>query len=415
MPDQTEAPSPETLIARAEALIPMIRAQAAEAEARGHFSDELLEQFREAGFYRMFLPKMFGGYESTHETFLEVAYRVGCGDPGTAWCYTLSASHVAIVASMLGEQAQRELIEPHGELRSPHRAPPGGKAEKVEGGYRISGKWRFSSGVPVSTHFMANTIWAPEDGEPVEFSFITPVENVTILDDWGGGKGIGVQASGSNTVEIAEPVFVPEHHVIYDDLLFGQDRDWAGGTPGTRLHGNGHYLGVYGGFYHLCFAAIFAGGAQAAVDELRELAGRTQALFSPPGVLMRDNGDVQRALGRAAAKADAAHAIMTAGARASDALLDRWAATKQPITKAETMQLWALGRQAALLACEAVQIAFQAAGPSAVSKSSPLQRIVRDCEVYLGHASSQPIIDMARGQAELGVEIMFGPPDKPKA
>ena len=414
MPDVATMPTPETLIARAEALIPAIRAQAAEAEQLGHFTDELLQQFRDAGFYKMFLPKMFGGSESTHETFLEVAYRVACGDPGTAWCYTLSASHVAIIASMLGEEAQRELIEPHGEIRAPHRAPPGGTAEKVEGGYRISGKWRFSSGIPVATHFMANTIWAPQDGEPVEFSFITPVENIKILDDWGGGKGIGVQASGSNTVEIAEPVFVPERHVIYDDLLFGQDRDWENGTPGSRLHGNGHYLGVYGGFYHLCFAAIFAGAAQAAVDELRELGKRAQALFSPPGALMQDNGDVQRALGAAAAKADAAHAIMSAGARQSDALLDRWAKTKQPITKAETVQLWALARQSARLGCEAVQIAFQNAGPAAVSSSSPLQRYVRDCQVYLGHASTQPVLDLARGQVEFGVDITFGPPDKPK-
>jgi len=407
------APTPETLIERAEALIPAIRAQAAEAERLGHFTDELLQQFRDAGFYKMFLPKMFGGYEVSHETFLEVSYRVGIGDAGTSWCYTLSASHIAVVASLLGEQAQRELVEPHGELRSPHRAPPGGKAVKTDGGYLISGKWRFSSGVPVSTHFMAGTIWTPEDGgPPVELAFITPVENVTIIDDWGGGAGLGVQASGSNTVEIAEPVFVPEHHIMYQDTLFGNDVDWELGTPGTQLHGNGHYLGVFGGFYHLCFAAIFAGAAQGATDVLRELGKKTPALLAPPGTLMQDHEDVQRALGRVAAMADAAHAIMIEGARMSDALLDRWEATREPITRAETMRIWAMGRQAAILACEAIHVAFRAAGPAAVGRDHPLQRALRDSEMYLGHASTQPWIDLGRGQAEFGVPLTFGPPPK---
>lgn len=412
--DTTPWPQPEpgltaeALIERAEALVPMIREQAADAEARGYFSDELLQRFRDAGFYRMFLPKMWGGYEVSHETFLEVSYQIGRGDAGTAWCYTLSASHIAIIGSVLDEESQRELIAPHGEIRAPHRALPGGRAEKVDGGYLISGFWRFSSGVPVSTHFMANTMYFPENGEPEEFAFITAVENIKILPDWGGGLGLGVQASGSNTVEIAEPVFVPDRHIIRQDLLFGENVDWAAGTPGTELHGNGHYLGVFGGFYHLCFAAIFSGAAQGAVDYLREN-GTSQAFMQPPGTQVRNVSEMQRVLGQVSAKADAAHAILIQAARMSDGLYDRWERTREPITKAETMRIWALGRQAALMACEAIQIAFQNAGPAAVAKGNPLQRALRDSQVYLGHASSQPHIDVARGQGEFGVPVVFGP------
>ncbi len=408
-----DIPDHETLVARAEELIPLIRAGAAEAEARGHFGEELLERFREAGFYRMFLPRLFGGYEVSHETYLEVVHRIGRGDAGTAWCFALSGSHVAVVASLLDERAQRELIEPHGELRAPHRAVAAGRAERVDGGYLISGRWRYSSGVPVSTHFMANTRCEPEGGgEPVELTFVTPVENVTIVDDWGGGAGLGIQASGSNTVEIVEPVFVPEHHVIHDDLLFGVDRDWAAGSPGTRLHGNGHYLGVFGGFYHLCFAAIFSGAAQAAVDHLAELGRRAQAMFAPPGVLMQDVEDVQRALGEVAALADAAHAVMVEAARLSDAFYDRWERTGEPIAKADTIRVWAMARQAAMLGSEAVQIAFRRAGPAATAQGNPLQRLLRDAQMYLGHASTQPVIDLARGQAEFGVPMTFGPPER---
>jgi len=403
------APAPEELIARAEALIPEVRADAAAADARGRFSDELLERFRDAGFYRMYLPRMFGGYEVSNETFLEVVHRIAAGSAGSAWCLALSASHVAVVASALGEEAQRELIEPHGELRAPHRNHVGGRAERAEGGFLISGRWRYCSGAPVSTHFMANTRYTPEDGgEPVDFTFVTAIENVAVLDDWGGGVGLGVQASGSNTVEIAEPLFVPERHCIFTDFYRGSDIDWAEGSIGARLHGNGHYVGVFAAVYNLCFGAIFSGAARGAVETLAEMARTTQATFAPPGVRMQENPDVQRALGRAAALADAAHATMVAAARMNDALFDRWELTRAPIAEAETMRVWALSRQAAQLGCEAVQLCFQHAGPGATARDHPLQRFLRDCQMYLGHGSNQPIIDLARGQGQLGLPIRTG-------
>ena len=393
--------TPETVIARAEAMIPMLREQQDEAEAQGHFSDKVLQRFRQAGFYRMFLPRMFGGYEFDHLSYLEVVYRIAAGHPGSAWCFALSGSHVAVAASYLSEQAQRELIEPHGELRSPHRAPPSGRMTKVEGGYRVSGRWSFSSGVPVSTHFAGNSLYFPDEGEPPRnLMFFIPIEEVTVLDDWGGDNGLGMQGSGSNTVVI-EDRFVPENHVIAEDMMFGTDLDWAQGSPGTRLHGNPHYLGIFGGFYHLCFAAIYAGAARAAVEELTEMAPRTKAQTKGAPMLAVYPHAV-RALGQAAAMADASYAIMREAARMSDGLFERWARTGEPILPSETMRVWALGRQAALTGCQAVQLAFQNATPVASRRGHRLQRYLRDAQMYLVHPSSQPQIDEARGEAALG-------------
>ena len=387
---------PQDVIARAEAMIPTLRAQQAEADERGHFSDEVLDAFRAAGFYRMLQPKLFGGYEFDTETFFEVVYRTATVHPGTAWCLCLSATHVAVVSSYFGEQAQRELIG-DGEFRAPHRAVPGGKLVPVDGGYRVTGTWGFSSGIPVSTHFLGNG-FVYEDGEPSRVvTFAARRDQVTVLPDWGDGATLGMQASGSNTVKI-EDQFIPEHWTTDADILFGTTTDFAEGTPGTRLHGNPRYLGLFDPTYHLGFGAILAGAARAAVDRMAEIMPSTKQILGTEK--MEKDPDALRALGKGAALADAAHAVMADTARRIDGLYARWAEDGQPVTPSELMRLHALARRAALLGAEAVQLLFQSAGARASSRKDPMQRYLRDSEMYLIHPSSQPAIDLLRGLSE---------------
>ncbi|MBO0682448.1 MAG: oxidoreductase, partial [Candidatus Dormibacteraeota bacterium] len=88
---ETEVPVPEPdltpkeVIARAEALKPMVREQAAESEERGYPSEELHQEFRKAGFYRLVQPRRFGGYEFDWPTFWRAMVQIAEGDPGTAW------------------------------------------------------------------------------------------------------------------------------------------------------------------------------------------------------------------------------------------------------------------------------------------------------------------------------------------
>ncbi|WP_433622120.1 acyl-CoA dehydrogenase family protein [Nocardia sp. CA-120079] len=390
---------PQDVIDRAEAMIPMLRAQQDEADERGHFSTAVLDQFRAAGFYRMVQPKLFGGYEFDNVTFFEVVYRISAGHPSSGWCFCLSATHVSVICSFLSAEAQQELLGPDGEFRSPHRAVPGGEIREVEGGYRVSGTWRFSSGIPISTHFLGNSLLQRDGTEPKNVAFVVPREQVTVLDDWGNGAALGMQGSGSNAVRI-DDVFVPADHIIHDDILFGTTTDFNEGTPGTRLHGNPRYLGLFDPIYHLSFGAVLAGTARAAVERLRELMPVTKRILGE-GTMAADP-DAVRAIGRCAALADASHSVMRETAARMDALLARWARNRAPIAPGELMRLHALARQGALLGAEAAQLAFQAGSARASGRSEPLQRYLRDAQMYLVHASSQPMIDEARGQAELG-------------
>lgn len=402
----------ELLIRRAEEMIPLLREQQDASDARGHFSDEILKRFVDAGFYRILLPKMFGGYELSMGTFLEVVRVISRGHPSSGWCFCLSASHCALLASHWPEQAQRELFGPTGEFRAPHRAIPNGTITPAPGGYRITGTWSYASGIPVSTHFAGNVLMMREGAPPEMKTFFVPKSEVTVLDDWGGGAALGMQGSGSNSVKL-ENVFVPESHIVGGDHLFGGDIDWANGTHGTRLHGNPLYLGVFGGWYHLCFTAIMVGAAQAAIDEFDRLA-HTMRSFGKPHKLFED-ADSQRIMGEALMLTDAAEAVLRGGVARATSYFDRWQTSRAPITTPETMSVWAMAGEGARMGARAVEMLFNVATPVAAREGQKLQRYLRDVKMYLIHPSSQPWIAEARGQTYFGLPIAkFAPPPPPQ-
>jgi 3-hydroxy-9,10-secoandrosta-1,3,5(10)-triene-9,17-dione monooxygenase len=147
VPDPLPVPepdlTPETLIERARALIPAVRDQQDEAERLGHHTAELDRTFTEAGFYRILQPRRFGGYQFGLPTFWRVMLAVSEGDPGTGWALTLGAHHALGIGAWFSEAGQREIFGPSGDFRAPHRAPPMGRAQPVDGGYVIRGTWDY--------------------------------------------------------------------------------------------------------------------------------------------------------------------------------------------------------------------------------------------------------------------------------
>jgi len=123
--DAIPAPEPgltaETLLERAAALVPLLRAQQDEADERGYYSAQVHEKLLRAGLYRTLQPRRFGGYELDLGTFLKVVVEISRGHPSSGWCFTLASSHCLILASHWSEQAQRELFGATGDFRASHR------------------------------------------------------------------------------------------------------------------------------------------------------------------------------------------------------------------------------------------------------------------------------------------------------
>lgn len=371
---------PEDVVARAEALVPMLREQQDEAEKRGYYSEAVHAEFARAGFYRITQPRRFGGYEFDLRTFLKTMVTISSGDPGTGWCLTLGSSHAWVVASHFPERAQAEMFGPDGDFRCPHPAAPTGQATPVSGGYRVSGRWPYASGVPYATWVFATSVVT--DGSPVPVVCAVPRRDVTMLDDWGDGRVLGMGSSGSNTFTMRD-VFVPGHLAVPFNWF-----EPPMPSPGFRLHGNPLYLGRVAAPYHTSLVAPVVGAARAALDEFRALIMAKPTTFQPQVPRYQFHED-QRAYGLAMAMTDAAETILLGFADEYLEVMTRAARTGVPVDVKQDARWWALIQQAGGLAASAVETLMHRATSSSSGRGQRMGRYFRDVTTYRQHISSQ--------------------------
>jgi 3-hydroxy-9,10-secoandrosta-1,3,5(10)-triene-9,17-dione monooxygenase len=384
--------TPEAMIARAAAMRAELVAEAPAGEERGGYSERLHDRFTEAGFYRVLQPRRYGGYEFGLDTFFRLITELSHGDPATGWSVCLASDHIFHIASFFSERAQEELFAPVGHFCSPHRAAPTGTAERVRGGYRVTGTWDYCSGITHATHFIATAMGpAPgTDGPPVPLACVLPRGDYTVLDDWGGGATLGLQGTGSNSVRV-DDAFVPEHLAEhYDWKAFAMPPD---GTPGYRLHRNPLYLGRSLTIYYGGLAAPVVGAAHAALDEYEQIL-RTRPTTVPPKVLRCESPDYQRWFGEAQSLADSALAVLVAAGESYLAAGREWERTGAFPVGADVRPR-GMAQQAARMAADAVDRLFTTGGTSAAKRGSRLQRCFRDVAMYRTHIGAQADLHFA--------------------
>lgn len=398
--------TPAELVARAAAFRDELRARQDEHDALGTYAEDLHRRFVAAGFYRITQPRLFGGYEFDLGTFYRVMLEIARGHPGVGWGLALAASHAFEVASHWPEEGQYELFGRDGHFIAPHRAPPLGTLVPVEGGYLMNGTWDYCSGIPHATHFIGGA-WLRREGAPRRHAHaVVRREQVTVLEDWGGDRVLGMRASGSNSVRVQD-VLVPEPHVGFLTPGLGSVlHDPAQGTPGTRLHGNPMYLGQLAGPFHVTLVMPIIGAARAALDEYEEIIGARKTL-SVPQTLRFQHFDFQRPYGHALTLADSAEALMFKVCEAYHDNCRRWAETGAAASVEDNMRLWGVMQQSGRLACEAVELLFHTAGSGAARKGQRMQRYFNDVAMYRGHSSSQ-YLNFAAGLARLHFGLPWG-------
>ena len=393
------------IIARATQIGAKLRAQQDQSDARGCYSDEIHRELLEGGFYRILQPRMFNGGGVDCETYIRVIFELSRGHPGGGWCYALASSHALVLGAHFEEEVQRELFGSEGDFRAAFAAGPAGipTFERCDGGYRVSGLWAFASGIPVCTHFLGGAFISGVDGAPAPVAFVVPRPSVEVLPDWGGDAAMGMQASGSNSVRL-NGVFIPDRHIVPSPVGILTTDNFPDGTPGTRLHGEGLFLGIIFGWFSCEFGAIFTGAARAALEEYERLLRTKPMLFEPRRTRMHDP-ELQRIFGEALCRADAAEALTLSATRLHIEQCDRWMKERQPITAADTLRVWGTAREGCRAACECVEMLFHSAGASGAKQGDRLQRYFRDVQMYRIHFQSQAITPMLRAQLRLGMEV----------
>jgi 3-hydroxy-9,10-secoandrosta-1,3,5(10)-triene-9,17-dione monooxygenase len=398
-------PSAAELIEEARRIGAELREQQDESDARGCYSEAVHRRLLDGGFYRILQPRMFGGYGTDCDTYIRVIMELSRGHPSSGWCYTLASSHALVAGAHFSADVQRELFGPDGDFRSAYAVGPAGMPtfERAGTGYRVSGVWPFASGIPVCTHFMGGAVLPNPDGPPSPIAFVVPRQSIEVLPDWGGDAAMGMQASGSNSVRL-DGVFIPDDHIVRSPIAIMSTDSLPEGTPGTRLHGEGLFLGIIFGWFSCEFGAILTGAARAALEEYeRHLT--TKPMLLDPGRKRMHDPQLQRILGEAMCRADAAEALTLQATRLYTGQCEAWMRERRPISMADTLRVWGTAREGCRAACEAVDMLFQSAGASVARRGDRLQRYFRDVQMYRIHIQSQPMAPMLRAQIQLGADV----------
>ncbi|MBU0554980.1 MAG: acyl-CoA dehydrogenase family protein [Alphaproteobacteria bacterium] len=205
-----------SLIAAAREMVPLLRDREAQAIAAREVPDETIRAFQDAGFFKVLQPARYGGYELSPSVYCEIAKTLAEGCMGSAWVYGVIAVHNWQLA-LFDPQAAEDVWSRDPSVLISSSYMPTGKPTKVEGGYRLSGRWAFSSG---SKHcdwvVLGANMVAEEGGAPEPFNFLLPREDYEIIDTW---RVMGLCPTGSNDI-VVEDAFVPAHRVLREKDMF---------------------------------------------------------------------------------------------------------------------------------------------------------------------------------------------------
>ncbi len=217
----------EEAVARARDLAANLVDRRAETEALRRVPDETMAEFVASGLMRINQSSHWGGPELGTEAVTEVIAEIAKGDASAGWVFGLIASHFWLVC-LFPQQAQEEMWgdDPNVMMSSSFAATEG-TFERVDGGYRVSGRWPFSSGSNHASWAMLGIVLPPAgpDEMPTLVWGLVPREDYEVDDDW---KTVGLRGTGSNTLIVAD-AFIPDHRCI---------NPWevsAGTAPGTAL------------------------------------------------------------------------------------------------------------------------------------------------------------------------------------
>jgi len=399
--------TPETMVERATALRDQLVADQAETERRTYFSPEMHAAFDAAGFYRLYVPKRYGGYGFDVPTFVKVVREVARGCVSTGWCLGLSMNHALQIGSWWSPDAQDAIFGDDGDFRAGLVTAPVGKIVRDGDGWRIDGQVAFASGSPYATHYVGQVLHdAENEGDPPEmWAFVAPRSEWEMLDDW--GDILGLKGSGSHSLRF-DGTHIPEDWAFPCNMI---DVEVAGGTPGSRLHDNPMYAGRAMTIFTASLAAVMVGGVYNALDEYERLM-RTKKTPLPPFGLRIHDAEQQMNYGRAYTKVRAAEAALLECAAQHMELCRATVEDGAPYTYGDDMAVAAIAREV-MLQCWAImnEDIWQTVGASVARDGERMARVFRDLSVAVAHRNAQQR-DFFYG--EIGREALGEPRLAPK-
>lgn len=285
------------LFERAMQLKPLLAERESQCQSGRAVPQATVAEFHRAGVARILQPRRYGGMEGRTLLLSRVVEELSMACASSAWVLAVFGEHAWMLAS-LPEQGQEEIWgnNPHAVAAS--SLAPRAVAQRVDGGYRISGTYPFASGCKNAEWIIVGA-WVEKNGKQERYFLLVPSSQVEILDDW---QALGMRGTGSNTIALKD-VFVPDHLTLADaDMARGE-------APGRKLHPDFKLLQVprtaFGVWTHVPVTFALARRA------LRHVSVNMRGRVSRGNINMHDSQIVHMKIGEAAADIEGAILVAT--------------------------------------------------------------------------------------------------------
>ncbi|TWS21298.1 flavin-dependent monooxygenase [Tsukamurella asaccharolytica] len=389
MSDQSVA----AVLAEVAELLPTLRDRAQETEDARRIPAESIKELQKSGFFRLLQPKRYGGFEADPVEFYTAVKMLASACGSTGWVSSILGIHPWNVA-LFDDRAQQEVWgEDQDTLISSSYAPMG-KSEVVEGGYRLSGKWSFSSGCDHGTWALLGGP-AFKDGKPVDFlTYLVPISDYTINDVW---RTVGLRGTGSNDI-VVEDVFVPEHRALSFQLVSKCK------GPGQEVNTSPLYKLPFGSVHPSTITAPIIGMAQGAYDaHVEHQRNRVRAAYA--GETAKEDPFAMVRVAEAGSEIDAAWLQLISNINEEHALVK--AGEKIPFNlRLKVRRDQVRGTERAIFAVDRM---FENSGGRALAEGTPIQRFWRDAHAGRVHAANDPERAYKMfGTGEFGLPVMDG-------
>jgi alkylation response protein AidB-like acyl-CoA dehydrogenase len=362
----------------------VIEEHRSEGDGLHHLPDAIAQAFAEANVYRLLLPREFGGEDIDPLTYYDLVEEVSSYDGSVGWNYSIGSSTPIILGDLSPGRLRTIFAGPNSCIAA--SASPPGRAVEVEGGYRVTGRFAWASGIHQAQWVVANCFVFDGDrmrksaaGIPVAFGFLMPKRDCMVLDTW---HVLGMRGTGSTEFEV-KGALVPK------DLTF---RFFGAGSQ--HPYPIFHLPPTYFGYNHV---SVMNGIARSALDGLKALARiKTTAMT---GTDLRDEPQAQYAVAKAEAMVEANRLAV------KESFSELWA----KVVAGETVPIEMRARvrrsvgHAAECAVEAVQLCYRAAGGTGIYESAPFERALRDVNAAATHITTRRVMIEEAGRVVFGL------------
>ncbi|PKB71909.1 MAG: hypothetical protein BZY87_03105 [SAR202 cluster bacterium Io17-Chloro-G6] len=383
-PEQREAKR-QALLDAVESLRDVFLAGADEAEATGTLPQATVDAIYESGLFSFKAAQKFGGAEADAMTQLDVVEAASRIEPSAGWCLMIGSGTLSGMSAFLSDEALDEIFVGGKAPKTAGVAAPSGEAKPVEGGYRVSGKWAFASGIRHSqwVAFGAMVPGANSDA-PQLIRIVVPTSQVQIHDNW---HVVGLRGTGSCEFSVSD-IFVPQRFT------------WAG-AEARPYRGGPFFLLGRPGMQTTGHCGFALGVGRRALDEVTKLAKAKKRGYRGGEMLVADRGSFQRFLGESDLRLRAAKALCL------ETIEEAWQSASQGIIPPPPLQIRmrASGTYSTEEASDVVSQAFRFGGGTAMYSDHVLQKCLRDI-----HASAQHQMVSDRAYENLG-QFILGFPD----